>query len=213
MTDQTRAGIPVDYYFSAISSFAYLGHAAFQELAKKLNLDVTYKPVQLGRVFASSGGLMMGERHPARLRYRLIELQRWREIRGIEMNIEPRFFPTNPSLADCLIIAIQRQGTDPAPLIGAIMQQLWIHEADIAEATTLTRCLEALGLDAESLMARANSKEITDLYEANTEDALANDAVGSPTLLYQGEPFWGQDRFDLFEQAVRSGRAPFSAGR
>ncbi|HEY0438598.1 MAG TPA: DsbA family protein, partial [Xanthobacteraceae bacterium] len=47
------------------------------------------------------------------------------------------------------------------------------------------------------------------IYEQNYQDAVAADAVGSPVYVRDGEAFWGQDRLDLFEDAVKSGRAGY----
>ena len=37
----------IDYYFSLVSPWAYLGHAAFLDLAKRHDLAVAFKPVAL----------------------------------------------------------------------------------------------------------------------------------------------------------------------
>ena len=77
----------IDYYFSLVSPWAYIGHAPFMEIARRHGVEVNYKPVFLGRVFAETGGLPLAQRHPARQRYRIVELQRWRERRGLSFNI------------------------------------------------------------------------------------------------------------------------------
>ena len=209
MSDKTRPQI--EYFFTAISSFAYLGHWAFQEMASKLDLDVSYRPYQLGKVFADSGGLALGDRHPARNRVRTLELQRWRAHRGLEMNLKPKFFPTNPALADCAIIAVIEEGRQPADLTGALMRKVWVEEQNIADAEVVAECLKACGEDADAILAKAQSAPIKAIYDANTARGLELDIIGSPCCVYQGEPFWGQDRFDLVAEAITSGRSAYSA--
>jgi 2-hydroxychromene-2-carboxylate isomerase len=34
---------------------------------------------------------------------------------------------------------------------------------------------------------------------------------GSPAYVLDGEVFWGQDRIDLLEDALKSGRSPYSS--
>ena len=208
--DTAQTGTKVDYYFSAISSFAYLGHWAFQDLAKRLSLSVTYRPVQLGKLFGGSGGLPLGERHPARNRNRMLELQRWAAHRGLEMNFQPKFFPTNPALADCAIIALQQQGHDPAELMGRVMRKIWIEDANIAERDVVADCIAACGEDADALLAKAQSDTIVSIYDSNSQQGLELDIIGSPSVVFQGEPFWGQDRFGLLEEAITSNRPAFS---
>jgi 2-hydroxychromene-2-carboxylate isomerase len=202
----------IDYYYSAISSFAYLGHWAFLDLIKRLSCEVTYRPVQLGNIFAGSGGLGLGDRHPARLRYRLLELQRWRAKRNLEMNLQPKFFPTNPALADCAAIALQAKGHDPSGFMGTIMRDVWVNEQNIAQEEVVAAALAASGFEADEILASAKAADSLALYDANTAKGKELDIIGSPCVVYQGEAFWGQDRFELLEEAIISGRGPFTAG-
>ena len=41
----------IDYYFSFPSPWAYIGHAAFEDVAKARGCIVNYKPVLLGETF------------------------------------------------------------------------------------------------------------------------------------------------------------------
>ena len=50
----------IDYYFSLVSPWAYIGHAPFMEIAQRHGLEINYKPVFLGRVFAETGGSAAG---------------------------------------------------------------------------------------------------------------------------------------------------------
>ena len=59
----------IDYYFSLVSPWAYIGHAPFMDIVERHGVEVNYKPVFLGRVFAETGGLPLAQRRrvPARL--------------------------------------------------------------------------------------------------------------------------------------------------
>ena len=67
----------VDYYFTPVSPFAYLGHGRFVAIATRQHASVNVKPVDLGKVFGVSGGLPLKQRAPQRQAYRLVELERW----------------------------------------------------------------------------------------------------------------------------------------
>jgi len=56
----------VDYYFSMLSPWAYIGHAPFMDIVRRRRVTVNYKPVALAQVFADTGGLPLPKRHPAR---------------------------------------------------------------------------------------------------------------------------------------------------
>ena len=73
----------IDYYFSVLSPFSYLGAERFLKLVTKYDLEVQEKPFDLmGEIFPHTGGLPVPKRHPARQKYRLLELDRilWKKI-------------------------------------------------------------------------------------------------------------------------------------
>lgn len=47
----------VDYYFSILSPWAYIGHSTFRELVSTYDLKVNHKPVVLVDLFSETGGL------------------------------------------------------------------------------------------------------------------------------------------------------------
>ena len=74
-----RTAAAVDYYFSIVSPWAYIGHDAFHDMAKRHDVEVNYKPMALLEVFDATGTLRLPNRHQTRKDYRMLELQRWRE--------------------------------------------------------------------------------------------------------------------------------------
>ena len=115
----------VDYYFSLVSPWAYIGHATFMNLTQRHNLDVNFKPVSLPTVFAETGGLPLNKRAPARQRYRIMELQRWRDKRGVRLNVHPKFWPFNVETADHLTVAIVKSGADPDQFLRKAFPGVW----------------------------------------------------------------------------------------
>ena len=201
----------IDYYFTMLSPFAYLGHRAFLDVARKHDADVRFRPVNLMEVWADSGAVPLAQRPKTRQHYRLIELQRWREVRGVALTLSPKHFPTNPTLADRTVIALVRTGQDPASYMEAVFQALWVDQQDIADENVLSQRLADTDHDAVAVLAAAETDEIAEIHERNTADAVAAEAIGSPCYVLNGEPFWGQDRIGLLDQALTTGREPYSA--
>jgi 2-hydroxychromene-2-carboxylate isomerase len=199
----------IDYYFSLQSPWAYLGHAAFMTVVSDHDCRVNYKPVMLGEVFAETGGLPLGKRHPARQRYRLIELQRWRDHRGLTLNLRPAHWPIKGTLADQLVIAIVEAGHDPDAFLRRGFAAVWDSQQDLALPETLIALADESGLPGAQLLARAGADDIVARYQANRDDAVVADVFGSPVYVLDGELFWGQDRIDLLADALRSGRKPY----
>ena len=103
----------VDYYFSLQSPWAYIGHQSFRRLVSAYDLKVNHRPVVLVDLFSETGGLPLMKRHPVRQRYRMVELQRWRDKRGLQFHLQPANWPFNARLADGVVIAALEAGHDP----------------------------------------------------------------------------------------------------
>lgn len=201
----------IDYYFSLQSPWAYIGHALFQDLAATYQLKVNYRPVLLIEVFSETGGLPLAKRHPARQRYRMMELQRWREKRGLKFNYKPKFFPGDPRLADGVAVAAVAAGLSPEPFMRRAFSGLWEQELNLADPVTVARIADEAGLPGEKLVAHAVSDEIGAAYEQNRQDAIAAGVFGSPCWVLDGEVFWGQDRIELLADALKSGRKAYTS--
>jgi 2-hydroxychromene-2-carboxylate isomerase len=199
----------VDYYFSFQSPWAYIGHNVFQEVAKTYDLKVNYKPVVLVDLFSETGGLPLMKRHPVRQRYRMVELQRWRDKRGLKFHLQPAGWPFSARLADGVVIAATEAGLDPEPFIRRGFASVWEQQVSLAEPAVLIKLADESGLPGKRLVERSASDEISAAYEQNRQDALASDVFGSPVYVLDGEVFWGQDRIELLADALKSGRAPY----
>jgi 2-hydroxychromene-2-carboxylate isomerase len=192
----------VDYYLSPSSPWAYLGHARFVAAAPRHAATITIKPVDYRRIFPATGGLPLAQRPKARQAYRLMELRRWREHLGIELNLQPKFTPVATEPAARLIIAADRGGFDAVALAGAIMRAVWVEERNIADPATLKEIAASQGHDGDALVAKSGAADIEAAYRAYTDEALAAGVFGAPTYVYKGELFWGQDRIDFLDRAL-----------
>jgi 2-hydroxychromene-2-carboxylate isomerase len=199
----------IDYYFSLSSPWAYIGHKLFREVVATYGLKVNHKPVVLVDLFSETGGLPLVKRHPVRQRYRMLELQRWRDKRGLNFHFQPKHVPLNARLADGLVIAAIEAGHDPDPFLRRAFAGVWEDQLDLADAATLVRLADASGLPGQALVERSATDEISQKYEQNRQDALSVDVFGSPAYVLDGEVFWGQDRIELLADALKSGRPPY----
>ncbi|MEM9278163.1 MAG: 2-hydroxychromene-2-carboxylate isomerase [Pseudomonadota bacterium] len=201
----------IDYYFTTISPFSYLGHKALMKIAQETGAGINFKPFNLFGVWDNSGAVPPGQRPPVRQRYRFLELQRVAVMRDTCLNLKPEHFPTDPSKADHCICALIKSGVDPADFCFEAGRAVWERNMQVADDSVLKQLLEECGHDADNVLALVDSPEVSDMREANTKSAIENDAVGAPAYVYQGEVFWGQDRLEYLEQMIVSGRNPFSA--
>lgn len=199
----------VDVYFTTMSPWAHLGHGPFLELVAKHGLDVGWKPLALGSLFADTGGLPLPKRSIQRRRYRDVELLRWADRRKRPFNIRPKFWPFDPSLADRCVIALAEDGKDPAGYAGSALRGTWEEERDLADRATIAEILANEGFDPDAVIARAEQAGPGETYAGNQREAGEIGVFGSPAYVLDGEVFWGQDRLELLDEMLASGRPPY----
>ena len=197
--------IIIDYYLSLNSPWTYMGSGLFAELARRYGAEVNVKPAKFGPIFEQTGGLPLPKRSPQRQAYRMMELKRWREVRGLPLNVEPKFFPSDEAAATRLVIAAKLQGKDAHKLSLELGRAIWEREESFADPAVMASSAQRAGLDAAVLRAGGPSDaELDTLYDQFTQEALKAGVFGAPSyVLPSGEIFWGQDRLDLLERALK----------
>ncbi len=200
----------IDYFFSLASPWAYLGHAKFVALTRAHGLTINYCPVHLPDVFSETGGLPLPKRHPARQKYRLLELQRWRVKRDVDLVIRPQFWPFDHQFADRTVLAAAMLGHDPADYLELCFKGVWANDLDLGNHAVLEGLARRAKLDPVAVLAAAESANVVEAYKGNVAKAIAMNVIGSPCYVRRGEVFWGQDRLELLEDAIVSNRAPYT---
>jgi 2-hydroxychromene-2-carboxylate isomerase len=193
----------VDYFFTPVSPWTYLGHDRLVALAERHGAAIRPRPIDLGRIFPVSGGLPLPKRAPQRQAYRLVDLARWRDHLGIPLNLHPKYVSSSGDLATRWIVAAEDEGVAAAlRLAGAAMRARFAEERDIADEATLAAVAQAIGLDPARLAAGAARPETAARYDASTQEAIDRGVFGAPWYVYRNEPFWGQDRLDFLDRAL-----------
>jgi 2-hydroxychromene-2-carboxylate isomerase len=194
----------IDYYYFPLSPFCYLAGQELEEVAARRGAQVTYKPVQLMRIFEATGTPPVKDRAPARQKYRLADIARVAKLRGLPVNPQPRYFPTNPVPASAALIAAQAAGGgDLGRLAHSFTRACWAEERDIAEDSVVQDCLAQAGFDAG--LADRGMLSGAGQIERNTDEALRRGVFGAPTYALGEELFWGQDRLPHLEAHLADG--------
>jgi len=164
-----------DWYFDFVSPFAYFAVLRLNELPA--DLEISCRPV----LFA---GLLehWGQKGPAEIPPKRIWTYRWCTWWAAHNGIPFRFPAAHPF--------------NPLPAIRRIFQALWTSGADPADPATFKALALSLGVDESAVSA----PEIKDALRLGTEQAAARGVFGVPTLMVDGESFWGADGLD-FAQA------------
>lgn len=189
--------VQIDYYYFPISPYCYLAGLELEKIAKRRGAQVSYKPVELLRIFKETGTPALPERHESRKRYRLQDLARVAELTGLPINVQPAHFPTNPVPASTALIAAQKAGGDVGALAHALAKACWAEDRDVADDAVVRDCLTASGFDAG--LADSGMLSGVEELQRNTDEALRRGVFGAPTYAIGEDLFWGRDRLPHLE--------------
>jgi 2-hydroxychromene-2-carboxylate isomerase len=195
----------IDYYFSPASPYAYLAGDRLEQIAVRQGARIAYKPVDVFTVFDVTGGIPVHRRHLSRQEYRFQDLARRAGKAGLDMNLQPKFWPGDPMLPCCALIAAQaavdagKAKGDVGLAARALMRALWAEQKDIADTGVIAAALAEAGFSADVL---ADGASAGATYAANTEEAVRRGVFGVPFYIVETQRFWGQDRLEDLEDLL-----------
>ncbi|MEE8171451.1 MAG: 2-hydroxychromene-2-carboxylate isomerase [Alphaproteobacteria bacterium] len=176
------------WYFDFISPFAYLQREELNRLPE--SLEISYRPVLFAALLNHWGHKGPAE-IPAKRRHTYRYCRWLAEQRNIPFILPPAH-PFNPLKVLRLAVAM---GDDSAA-IGDIFRFIYAEGGNVESTNGWRRLTARLGLaDSEAKIA---APEIKRALKRNTDEALAAGVFGVPTIVANGEIFWGQDATDMF---------------
>lgn len=187
----------IDYYTFPLSPYAYLAGGRLERVAAKHGATIIYKPFALMAIFEETGTLPPPKRHPSVMAYRTQELNRISKKLGVEFNLQPAHWPTNPAPACNAIIAAQTAGGNVGGLVQSLLKACWAEEKDISQDEVVKACLTANGFD--GALADSDAEASAAVFAANTDDARNAGVFGTPTYVVGEEVFFGQDRLEYLD--------------
>ncbi len=193
MTDE------IVYFHSLSSPWAYLGGPQFHNIVEKHKLKVRLRPTT---ILEENGGIPLRTRPNARQEYQELELDRWRKRLDMPLVLRPAHYPANPEFSARMVIAADNLGWDAMRLSHALLRALWSEERDILDASVRVEVANAEGMDGARLLEMQDSAEIVALWEQSHAEASAAGVFGTPTYVYEGERFWGQDRLEFLDERL-----------
>ncbi len=191
--------LEIEYFFTPLSGFAYLGHQRFIKLAENYSAKVAFYPVKIASVFEANQSVAPAKQSPSRLAYRQADMKRWGEHLDLPLNLKPKFWPTPDLLAGKCIIAAGKLGMSQAVVAQALMSGVWAKDKNIADLNDVNTLLSDAGLAATEILDHASASDIEQTQENYTKRAIEKGVFGSPTFIIEGELYFGQDRLNFVE--------------
>ena len=93
-------------------------------------------------------------------------------------------------------------------LVEAIFRAAWVEGRRIDDSQVVATIAAEQGFDADALAARAVTDEMKTRLRRITDDSIAKGVFGVPTMIVDGELFWGVDSLHLLERYLAGQDVP-----
>ena len=191
----------LELYYDFSSTNAYFAAFLAPRLCERLGVELRWRPYHLGHVFRKRGHSVLRDHSPEKLEYLWRDHQRWSKLTGLPFNRPSRFpIKTSTALRGSLVAAELGREQD---YVQAVMRAYWVDDRDIAQAEVVAEVAAGLGLDGTDLIAKAESEAMRSALVRITDEGIARGAFGAPMFFVGQEMFWGKDRLDFVEAALR----------
>jgi 2-hydroxychromene-2-carboxylate isomerase len=197
----------VQFLFDFGSPNAYLSHKVIPEIEARTGAKFEYVPVLLGGVFkltnnkppmVAFGGIKN------KMEYEQLEMRRFIARHKLsKFQFNPNF-PVNTLAIMRTAVAAQAAG-ELRRYVDAVFGFMWETGRKMDDPEVIRASLAEAGLDADRLIAAAQTLEIKDQLMRSTSEAVDRGVFGSPSFFVGDELFFGKDRLsDVEEEIVRA---------
>ena len=198
----------IDFYFDFSSPFGYLCSERIEAAAARHGREVAWHPILLGVIFKVSGQRPLIDA-PLKGDYSVMDLYRAAREHAIAFE-QPRRFPI-ASVAACRSVywLLDQNGADSreraADWIHVLFRALYVDGRPIDEPATVLELAAANGIDHQALEAALASADVKQRLREAVDQAIACGVFGSPMMIVDDQPFWGNDRLDQLERWLERG--------
>ncbi|WP_339454207.1 2-hydroxychromene-2-carboxylate isomerase [Pseudomonas sp. EA_5y_Pfl2_R50] len=192
----------VEFYFDLGSPATYLAYTQLPDICAETGSELIYIPMLLGGVFKATGNASPAM-IPAKGRYMFQDLDRYAKRYGVPLKFNPHF-PINTLMLMRAVTGMQLHHPERFQrFIDCLFKALWVDGRPLDEPATVAAVLIEQGFDPNEVLALSNDEVVKAKLKENTEKAVKRGVFGAPSMFVEGQLFFGQDRLDFVEQALR----------
>ena len=190
----------IEYYFDYESPFTYLANTQLPGILERTGAVIDYRPVLLGALQKTAEN-PPPITVPNKSKYMMSDLSRWAKRYGVTIQFNPAFPINTVTLLRAALVTLE-DGSFPL-FHEAMFDAMWRNPKNLGDEAVVREVLEGAGLDAHEILQRTQEQAIKDRLKANTSEAHARGAFGAPTFFVGDEMYFGNDRLDFVEEALK----------
>jgi 2-hydroxychromene-2-carboxylate isomerase len=192
----------VEFFFDVGSPASYIAWNRIAGIAQAAGARLEYKPMLLGGVFQATGN-QSPMNVPAKSRYMKDDLARFAQRHGVAYAHNPHFPINTLTLMRGATGLQMRDEARMVPYVDAVSRAIWVDGKNMNDPAVVAGVLRDAGFDPQELLALAADPEVKERLKALTQEAVERGVFGAPTFFVGGQMYWGQDRLDFVEEALK----------
>lgn len=201
----TASRNPVDFYFDFVSPYGWIGAEQIGALAQRFDRCVRWHPFLLKVSVVDTMGLPPLLETPLKKEYVHLDLRRSLRYHGLILADGATFTFSSVVAARATLWVRATAPHLTADLVLALYRTHWALGRSIADIDTVLAVIAELGLPRDAARAVLQSDAIKADLRHETANAIARGVFGSPTMVVDGEMFWGSDRMEMLACWLESG--------
>jgi 2-hydroxychromene-2-carboxylate isomerase len=190
----------VTIYTDYKSPYAFVANKRLFEFEEKHGVELLWLPYTL-RVAEFMGTVEARTPHFWRkVRYAYMDARRYANAQGLTMKGPRRIYDAYYSSVGMLFA--QRHGYF-RPYHDTVFRRFWSHDLEIDDLQAISGVIASVGGSAGDFEAYAEGPGRAE-HEHIINDAEALGVFGVPTMVFNGELFWGGDRIDMLIERIKN---------
>jgi 2-hydroxychromene-2-carboxylate isomerase len=192
----------LDVYFDYASPFAYIACEVLPGFASRNGLSLSWKPINLELLSNYAEGLPYS---PVKRQYVALDAARSAQFHGIPIRVpKPHPVLSETALRLALVALAEPEFPD---LHRALFRAAWREQRDLSSRDVLSRCVTQANRSVDEWLLRADHPETTQRLERCTAEAEAKGIFGVPSIVVDGELFWGIDSLPILDWRLKHPRS------
>lgn len=194
------------FFYDLSSPWTYLAFNNIQSIIEETEAIVVWRPFLVGGVFnAVNQGVYAARSNPTdpKVVHTFTWLHEWAALTNLPLNFPTEHHPIKSVLAMRACCALENEQDTLYAFSRAVFTAYFMQGRNIDDPSVIADVANSLGIDGERLVDDAGEQVIKDRLRANTEEAIAKGAFGSPTMIVNEERlYFGNDQLPLVRQAL-----------
>ena len=196
----------VEFFFDLSSPWTRIAFHNIQPVIAETGASVRWRPFLVGGVFnAVNDSVYAGRANPdaPKNRHSFTWLKEWAVLAGVPMNFPSRHHPVKSVAAMRFCCALEADQDALFRFATAAFDAYFADQKNLDDPANLVEIANACDLDGPAIAALAQAEPCRAALRANTDEAIARGAFGSPMIFVNGKhAYFGNDQIPIVRQRI-----------